>query len=83
MSPRQITQLGLIVGGISISGVVIMLIIQPGWGLWNWWPALGLALALLLFMASFLKGAYLVAQKRAEMVDLLNDCYSGNREQVE
>ena len=45
-----------------------------------WWPALGLGLALLLFIAAYSKGAYLTAQRRADMVDMLNDCYSGTTE---
>lgn len=77
MSPKQITRWGLIVGGVSIAGAAAMVIVQPGWGLMSWWPALGLGLALLLFVASFLKGAYLAAQRRVEMVDMLNDCYTG------
>jgi hypothetical protein len=77
MSPKQITRLGLIAGGISIVGAIVMVVVQPGWGLLSWWPALGLGLALLLFITSFLKGAYLTAQKRVEMVDMLNDCYTG------
>ena len=77
MSPKQITRLAFIVAGISIVGAVVMLIAQPGWGLLNWWPALGLGLALVLLAASFLKGAYMAAQKRVELVDMLNDCYTG------
>jgi hypothetical protein len=70
------------VAGLSIVGIGVMLALRPAWGFWNWWPALGLALALLLFTAAFLKGAYLAAQKRVELVDKLNDCYVGNREQI-
>ena len=81
MSPKQITQLGMTIAGISIIGAVIMLVLQPNWGLLSWWPAMGLAVALLLFTVSILRGAYLTAQKRVDMVDKLNDCYAGNREQ--
>ena len=80
MSPKQITKLALIVGGISILGVVIMVVIQPEWGILNWWPAMGLGLSLLLLVTSFLKGAYMTAQKRVALADMLNDCYSGNPE---
>ena len=77
MSPKQITRAGLIIAGASIVGIGVMLVLQPAWGLWNWWPVLGLALAFLLFVAAFLRGAYLTAQKRVELVDKLNDCYTG------
>jgi hypothetical protein len=54
-----------------------MVIARPEWGMLSWWPALGLGLSLLLLIVSFLKGAYLSAQKRVDMVDMLNDCYTG------
>lgn len=78
MSPKQITKLAFIVGGISILGVIMMAIIRPEWGVLSWWPAMGLGLSLLLLVTSFLKGAYMSAQKRVAMADMLNDCYSGN-----
>jgi UPF0716 family protein affecting phage T7 exclusion len=77
MSPRKITRLALIIGGISVLGLVAMALFRPEWGLLNWGPVLGLWLAVLLLVVSFLRGAYLTAQKRAEMVDMLNDCYTG------
>ena len=80
MSPRKLTRLGLIIGGVSLLGGPLMLLAQPEWGWLSWWPVLGLLLALLLFVAAFLKGAYLAAQRRVEMVDMLNDCYSGKPE---
>ena len=80
MSPKKLTRLGLIVGGVSLLGGPLMLLVQPEWGWLSWWPVLGLLLALLLFIAAFLKGAYLAAQRRVEMVDMLNDCYSGKPE---
>ena len=80
MSPKQTTKLAFIVGGISILGVIIMLVIQPEWGALTWWPAMGLGLSLLLLVISFLKGAYMSAQKRVALADMLNDCYSGNTE---
>jgi hypothetical protein len=54
-----------------------MAVVGPEWGLLNWWPAIGVGLAGLLLVVSFLRGAYLTAQKRVEMVDKLNDCYTG------
>jgi len=77
MSPKQITRWALIVAGISTLGVGAMLVWRPTWGLWNWWPALGLGLAGLLLAVSFLRGAYLSARQRVAMVDKLNDCYTG------
>ena len=77
MSPRKITRLALIIGGISILGIGAMALLRPAWGVLTWWPALGLGLAVLLLIVSFLRGAYLTAQKRVEMVDMLNDCYTG------
>ena len=80
MSPKKITQLGLLIGIASIVALLFLLIV---WGTWSWWAVAGLGLALLLFVVSFLKGAYMVSQQRAEMVDKLNDCYTGKVEQVE
>ncbi|MCK6625774.1 MAG: hypothetical protein L6R45_11435 [Anaerolineae bacterium] len=77
MSPRKITRLALIIGAVSILGMVAMMVFRPSWGALAWWPALGLGMALLLLVFSFLRGAYLTAQKRVEMVEMLNDCYSG------
>jgi hypothetical protein len=80
MSPKKITRLALIVGGISMIGLLGMVAFRPAWGWLNWWPALGLALSVLLLITSFLRGAYLTARRRVEMVDKLNDCYQGVRE---
>lgn len=80
MSPKQITKLAFTVGGISILGMVIIVVIQPEWGVLSWWPVIGVGLSLLLLVTSFLKGAYMSAQKRVAMTDMLNDCYSGNSE---
>ncbi|MEM7346890.1 MAG: hypothetical protein AAF485_21840 [Chloroflexota bacterium] len=77
MSPKQITRVGLVVGAISLVSVIPMLLIQPDWGSLNWLPAMGLVVALMLLVASFLRGAYLTAQRRVDMVDMLNDCYTG------
>ena len=80
MSPKNITQLGLVIGIASIVALLFSIIF---WGTWSWWAAAGVGLAILLFVISFLKGAYLVSQQRAEMVDKLNDCYTGKVEQAE
>ena len=77
MSPKQMTKSGLIIAAISALGLVLMAIVRPEWGLLSWWPTFGLALALLLFVVAIIKGAYLTAQQRVEMVDKLNDCYTG------
>ena len=77
MSPKKIAKLTLIVAGISVVGIPLMLMLRPDWGWLAWWPALGLGLALLLLVASFLRGAYLSAQRQVAMVDKLNDCYAG------
>lgn len=77
MSPKKITRLALMVAGVSILGMIVMAVVGPEWGLLNWWPAMGLGLSILLLIVSFLRGAYLTAQKRVEMVDMLNDCYTG------
>ena len=76
MSPKKITRLALVVGAISILGMIVMALLRPEWGMLSWWPAFGLGLAVLLLVVSFLWGAYLTAQKRVEMVDMLNDCYA-------
>lgn len=77
MSPKQITNVALTIGGVSVLGLIAMVAIRPNWGLLTWWPAAGLGLAVLLLVISFLVGAYMAAQKRVHMVDLLNDCYTG------
>ena len=78
MSPKQITKLAFAVGTVSILGGIIMAVIQPEWGVLSWWPVMGVGLSLLLLVTSFLKGAYMTAQKRVALADMLNDCYSGN-----
>lgn len=76
MSPKKITTLALIVGSISL----IALIVTAVAGGFSWWPVAGVGLAFLLLVVSFLRGAYLSAQQRVNMVDMLNDCYQGNSE---
>lgn len=84
MSPKKITRLGLITGTVSLlGGAAMLLVAQPQWGWLNWWPLFGLLLAFLLLLAAFVKGAYLTAQRRVEMVDMLNDCYSGKPEKAQ
>ena len=58
----------------------ITLLVMAVTGSFTWWPIASLALALLLLVISFLRGAYLTAQQRVNMVDMLNDCYHGNSE---
>ena len=76
-SPKQITRLALIIGGISILGIIPMALLRLHWGVFSWWPVMGLALALFLLVVAYARGAYLTAQHRAAMVDKLNDCYMG------
>ena len=83
MSPKNITRTATAIGFISLMGILLMVIWQPGWGIWAWWPVIGLALSFLLLVWAFLYGAYLTAQRRAEMVDRLNDCYAGNTQASE
>jgi hypothetical protein len=76
-SLKQITKLALISGGISILGIIPMVLLRPNWGVFSWWPVMGLGAALVLLVVAYAKGAYLAAQHRAAMVDKLNDCYLG------
>jgi hypothetical protein len=76
-SPRNITRLALIIGSISILGIIPMVVLHPDWESLAWWPAMGFGLALLLLIVAYARGAYLAAQHRAAMVDKLNDCYRG------
>jgi len=76
-SPKKITRLALIIGGVSILGIIPMVLLRPNWGTFSWWPAMGLGLTLLLLVVAYARGAYLAAQHRAAMVDKLNDCYMG------
>jgi hypothetical protein len=77
MSPKRITQLALTVAVVSIGGIGAMVVIRPAWGLFNWWPAMGIGLALLLVVVAYTRGAMLAAQKRIDLIDALNDCYAG------
>ncbi|MBN1217971.1 MAG: hypothetical protein JXM69_03495 [Anaerolineae bacterium] len=76
-SPKRITQVALIVAVICILASGPMLVLRPNWGILSWWPLIGLGLAVLLLLVAYLRGAYLAAQRRANMVDMLNDCYRG------
>jgi hypothetical protein len=77
MSPKRITNLALIVAGISVLGIIAMLLSRPGWGLLNWWPAASLGFSLLLIMIALVRGASMAAQRRIDMVDVMNDCNAG------
>ena len=77
MSPKRITNLALMVAGFSDLGIIAMLLSRPGWGLLSWWPVAGLGFSLLLIMIAFLRGASMAAQRRVDMVDVMNDCNAG------
>ena len=77
LSPKKITRLGGIIGLVSVVGIIPTLFLPMDLGLINWWPVFGLSLAVLFFVVAYTRGAYLTAQRRAEMVDMLNDCYQG------
>ena len=77
MSPKRITNLALIVAGISVVGIIVTLLSRPGWGLLSWWPVAGLGFSLLLIMIALAKGASMAAQRRVDMVDVMNDCNAG------
>jgi hypothetical protein len=76
MSPKRMTNLALIVASISIIGIIGMPIIGPGWGIFSWWPAVGLSVFFLLILAALIKGASLAAERQADVVEALNDCYT-------
>ncbi len=80
MSPKKLTRIAIFIGLGSLIGLPVLAL---GWGTWSWWPVIGLALALLMLVVSLMWGAYLSAQKRVELVDMLNDCYTGNTQPSE
>lgn len=80
MSPKKITQAGML---IAIGSIAFMLYSVVFLGTWSWWAVGGLGLAILVLAVAFFRGAYLAAQERVEMVDKLNDCYAGKPNQVE
>ncbi|GAB4441613.1 MAG: hypothetical protein Kow0031_23630 [Anaerolineae bacterium] len=75
MSPKKLTRIAIFIG---LGSLITLPVMALAWGTWSWWPVMGLALAFLMLVVSFMWGAYLSAQKRVEMVDKLNDCYTGN-----
>ena len=76
MSPKKITKLAIAVGVVSVLALAITL--ATGGSIW--WPVAGFGLSFGLIVVSFMRGAYLAAQQRANMVDMLNDCYYGDNE---
>ena len=83
IAPKQITRLGLIVGLISLIGIIPTLFLSDTLDNLRWWPAVGLGLAAIFFSTALVRGAYLSVQRRVEMVDMLNDCYQGNEQSDE
>ena len=77
MSPKRITNLALVVAGISVLGIIAVLLSRPGWGLLSWWPVAGLGFSMLLMVIALVKGASMAAQRRVDMVDVMNDCNAG------
>ena len=77
MSPKRLSNLAIILAGISILGIIAMAFLRPGWGLLSWWPLAGLGLSLLLILFALAKGASMTAQRRVDIVDVTNDCYAG------
>jgi hypothetical protein len=83
LSPKKITQVGLCIGVISLVGLIPTFFLASSLGFLKWWPAWGLGVALLLLVGAYARGAYLTAQRRVDMVDMLNDCYQGvNQEET-
>jgi hypothetical protein len=77
MSPKKLSNLAVILAGISILGIIAMVFLRPAWGLLNWWPLAGLGLSLLLIVIALLKGASMAGQRRMDMIDVMNDCNAG------
>jgi hypothetical protein len=77
MSPRTLSNLAVILAGISILGIIAMAFFHPAWGLFNWWPLAGLGLSLSLIVMALVKGASMAAQGRIDMIDTMNDCNVG------
>ena len=77
MSPKKLTNLAIILAGISILGIICMVLLRPSWGPLNWWPLGALGLSLLLILMALVKGASMAAQRRIGSVDVMNDCYAG------
>jgi hypothetical protein len=77
MSPKKLSNLALILAGISILGIIAMAFLRPAWGLFTWWPLAGLGLSLSLIAIALVKGASMAAQSRMDMIDTANDCNAG------
>jgi hypothetical protein len=77
MSPKKISNLALVITGISVSGAVAGLFFAPQGEAFNWWPLAGLGLSLVLVIIALIRGAYLAGQRQVSMVDMRNDCNAG------
>ena len=77
MSPKKLSNLAIILAGISILGIIAIVFFRPAWGLFNWWPLAGLVLSLSLIVIALVKGASMAAQRRIDMIDTMNDCNAG------
>ena len=77
MSPKELSNLAIILAGISILGIIAMVYLRPAWGLLIWWPLASLGLSLLLIVVALLKGASMAARGRMDMIDVMNDCNAG------
>ena len=77
MSPKKLSNLAIMLAGISILGIIAVVFLRPTYGLLNWSPLAGLGLSLLLMVVAPLKGASMAAQRRVDMIDVMNDCNAG------
>jgi hypothetical protein len=77
MSPKRISNLALIVAGISVLGIMGVLVFKPGRGLLTWLPVMGLGFSFVLLAVALIKGALLAAQQQVDLVETMNDCYAG------
>jgi hypothetical protein len=77
MSPKKYSNLALILASISVLGIIARVPMPSTRGFLDWWPVAGLGLSLLLMVVAPAKGASLAAQKRMDMVDVMNDCHAG------
>jgi uncharacterized membrane protein len=77
LSPRRLSNLAMILAGISILGIMAMLLLRPAWGLFIWWPVAFVGLSLLFMVIALANGATMAAQRRIEMLDAMNDCNAG------
>jgi len=77
LSPRRLSNLAIILAGISILGIMAMILLRPAWGLFIWWPFAFVGLSLLLMVIALVKGASMAAHRRIDMLDAMNDCNAG------